>query len=110
MINLRTFSSIFLSRSAAAAQSPNIKPVAAVIANRGYFYTPHTLCTIGQKTVTVVYNDLSVTFDVTVEPLEPTLTLQNAPDKTAYLIGEVLETAGLTLVSAKSAAASAKAK
>ncbi|MBR5620770.1 MAG: bacterial Ig-like domain-containing protein [Clostridia bacterium] len=64
----------------------------------GFTCTPGTLRALGTQTVTVTYKGLSVTFDVTVEPLEPTLTLQNAPDKTAYLIGEVLETAGLTLV------------
>ena len=64
----------------------------------GYTRTPDTLRALGTQTVTVTYKELTVTYDVTVEPLEPTLTLRAAPNKTAYRIGELLETEGLELL------------
>ena len=63
----------------------------------GFVCTPETFRVLGTQTVTVTYNGMSVTFDVTVEPLEPTLTLQFEPDKMSYLVGETLDTTGMVL-------------
>lgn len=63
----------------------------------GFYYTPHTLCSIGTKPVNVIYNDLSVSFDVTSEAYETSMTLQSAPNKTAYYINETINTNGLKL-------------
>ena len=60
----------------------------------------------GTKTITVTYNNLTETFDVTVNesaiPPAPTKTLSSiaittAPTKTTYYVGEELETAGLVV-------------
>ena len=64
----------------------------------GFVYSPHTLRSIGTKTVDVTYQDLTVSFDVTSEPYEPMLTLQSAPSTTTYYINETLDTAGLSLL------------
>ena len=64
----------------------------------GYAYTPHTLNAIGTTTVMAVYNGLSVTFDVTSAPYETSLSLQYAPRKTVYAVGDTLDTTGLQLL------------
>ena len=69
-----------------------------LVVTDGYTCDPTTLSAIGTQTVTVTYNDLSVSFDVTVEAYEPTLTLQSAPDKTTYKVGDTLDTTGLELL------------
>lgn len=47
---------------------------------------------------TLLYkNDSGTVFAVGKKPAEPVLTLVTAPDKTAYKVGETLETAGMTL-------------
>ena len=71
---------------------------ALTVITEGFVCTPETFRALGLQTVTVSYGALSVTFDVTVEPLEPTLTLQFAPDKTSYLVGDTIDTTGMTLL------------
>ncbi len=67
------------------------------VVTEGFTCDPTKLTALGTQTVTAAYSGLSVTFDVTVEPLEPTLTLLTAPDKTTYLCGETLDLRGLSL-------------
>ena len=64
----------------------------------GFTCTPTTLNTAGTQTVTVTYQGLSATFNVTVKALlAPTLTIQTPPAKTEYLTGDMLDTTGLVL-------------
>lgn len=60
--------------------------------------SPETLNTAGMQTVTVSFGGKTVSFDVTVEPYTPTLSVKTLPEKTSYFVGETLDTAGLTLL------------
>ena len=64
----------------------------------GFICTPTVLDTIGTQTVTVTYNGLTTTFDVTVQPYDETLSTATLPDKTVYKVGETLDTTGLSLI------------
>ena len=64
----------------------------------GFTCRPSTFSTPGTQTVTVTYNGLTATFDVTVkERLTPTITIKTAPAKTTYQVGETLDTTGLVV-------------
>lgn len=72
--------------------------------------TPETLDTAGTQTITVTYDGVSTSFDVTVKEKETPkpepdvkedklekLEIETLPDKTTYTSGDMLDTTGLTL-------------
>ena len=63
-----------------------------------YLCDTQTVRTIGTQTVSIMYRDLYVTFDVVGMPCERTLTIGTMPDKLSYLYGEPLDLTGLSLL------------
>ncbi len=64
----------------------------------GFTVSGFSSTTAGKKTVFVYYQDQKTFFTVTVKTPELTgITVNTLPDKTEYLVGEVLDTTGLTL-------------
>lgn len=57
-----------------------------------------TLQTLGTQSVTLTYDGLSVTFEVSVQPWERTLTIASPPDTYEFLYGEPIDLTGLTLL------------
>ena len=60
----------------------------------GYTYTPQK-ASVGDKTVKVTYNNMTVAFSITVEDAIWQITVLNAPSKTEYKVGETLDTTGM---------------
>ena len=64
----------------------------------GYTCTPYTLDTPGTQVVTVYYDGLSCSFNVTVsEPSAELLSVKTLPEKTEFRVGDTLDTTGLIL-------------
>lgn len=76
----------------------------------GFTCTPETLDTAGTQTITVTYDGVSTSFDVTVKEKETPkpepdvkedklekIEIETLPDKTTYTSGDMLDTTGLTL-------------
>lgn len=70
------------------------------IITNSYAYTPKTLTKVGTQNITVTYLGKSTSFDVTVTDPTPVVTgisVAKAPVRTGYVIGDTLETAGLSI-------------
>ncbi len=66
--------------------------------NTGFTCTPTTLLSAGTQTITVSYGGKTATFTVTVVPVTLSgISVKNSPTKTAYFVGDTLNTVGLTL-------------
>ena len=64
----------------------------------GFTCAPTALNMPGEQAITVLYAGRTATFNVTVDTPTPTMiNVISAPDKTAYYVGDTLNTAGLTL-------------
>lgn len=66
----------------------------------GYTLSPERLMTVGEQLVTVTYHSLSTSFTVRVNEDVDNIRgigVLTLPDKTAYLVGESLETEGLSI-------------
>ncbi len=64
----------------------------------GYSCSPTALTTAGTKAITVTYNGKTTTFNVTVTAVTVSgITVKTNPTKTSYIVGDTLNTAGLTL-------------
>ena len=63
----------------------------------GFTCSPAELNTPGKQTVTVSYNGMSCTFDVTVKAVLPTeIEILTQPEKLEYYVGDTLDTTGLS--------------
>ena len=63
----------------------------------GFACTPTTLDIIGQQEITVTYEGLTAVFEVTVDNVVTSVSIQSTPDKTVYTVGDTLDTSGLIL-------------
>lgn len=64
----------------------------------GFDCDVQTLQTFGTQTVTLSYDGLPVSFDVTVQPWDRSLTIESLPTETAFYYGEPIDLSGLTLL------------
>lgn len=66
---------------------------------KGFTCEPSTLTKAGQQQITVSYDKLTATYNVTVKEkgADAVLSVKTMPNKTSYSVGDTLDTAGLTL-------------
>ncbi len=70
------------------------------IITNSYVYTPKILNNVGTQNITVTYLGNSTSFDVTVTdptPIVTGITVARGPVRTNYVIGDALETAGVSI-------------
>lgn len=70
------------------------------IITNSYAYTPKTLTSVGTQTITVTYLGKSTSFEVRVTDPTPVVTgisVARGPVRTGYVIGDTLETAGISI-------------
>lgn len=64
----------------------------------GFKCSPEELSKTGKQAITVTYGGKSASFDVTVKKIAVSeVKINSMPEKTTYLVGELLNTSGLTL-------------
>ena len=63
----------------------------------GFSCSPTVLSTAGNQSVTLTYQGLTTTFNVSVSDTEKKLTVSSTPAKLKYSVGEALDTSGLVL-------------